>query len=52
MALAQTHLSGDVPKFQEKLQQSMERFFQTMILEHFDCIRLCDTIISFKQMVN
>ena len=30
MPLAQIHTSGDVPKFREKLQFSMERFFQKM----------------------
>lgn len=30
MSLAQIHLSGDVPKFQEKLQFSMERFFRKL----------------------
>ena len=30
MSLAQIHTSGDVPKFKEKLQNSMERFFQKM----------------------
>ena len=30
MPLAQIHLSGDVPKFKEKLQCSMERFFRKM----------------------
>ncbi|CAF1038714.1 unnamed protein product [Rotaria magnacalcarata] len=34
MPLAQIHISGDVPKFQEKLQHSMERYFQRMSPEH------------------
>jgi alpha-1,2-mannosyltransferase len=34
MPLAQIHLSGDVPKFKEKLQYSMERFFQKMTPEN------------------
>ncbi|CAF5040092.1 unnamed protein product, partial [Rotaria sp. Silwood1] len=34
MPLAQIHLSGDVPKFKEKLQHSMERYFQKMNPEH------------------
>ena len=34
MPLAQIHLSGDVPKFKEKLQHSMERFFQKMSPQH------------------
>jgi alpha-1,2-mannosyltransferase len=34
MPLAQIHLSGDVPKFKEKLQHSMERFFQKMTPQH------------------
>ena len=33
MSLAQIHLSGDVPKFQEKLQHSMERFFRKLVPE-------------------
>lgn len=34
MPLAQIHLSGDVPKFKEKLQHSMERYFQKMTPQH------------------
>lgn len=34
MPLAQIHLSGDVPQFQEKLRHSMERYFQKMTPEH------------------
>lgn len=34
MPLAQIHLSGDVPKFKEKLQCGMERFFQKMTPQH------------------
>ncbi|CAF1196073.1 unnamed protein product [Rotaria sp. Silwood1] len=33
MPLAQIHISGDVPKFKEKLQFSMERFFQKLTPE-------------------
>ncbi|CAF1448009.1 unnamed protein product [Didymodactylos carnosus] len=33
MPLAKIHTSGDVPKFREKLQGSMERFFQKMTPE-------------------
>ena len=31
MSLTEIHTSGEVPKFREKLQQSMERFFQKMV---------------------
>ena len=34
MPLAQIHLSGDVPQFKEKLQHSMERYFQKMTPQH------------------
>jgi alpha-1,2-mannosyltransferase len=34
MSLTEIHTSGNVPKFREKLQQSMERFFQKMMPEH------------------
>ena len=33
MSLTEIHTSGEVPKFREKLQQSMERFFQKMVPE-------------------
>ncbi|CAF1026145.1 unnamed protein product [Adineta steineri] len=33
MSLAEIHTSGNVPKFQEKLQLSMERFFQKLMPE-------------------
>ncbi|CAF3352833.1 unnamed protein product [Rotaria sp. Silwood2] len=34
MPLAQIHMSGDVPKFKEKLKNSMERYFQKMTPQH------------------
>ncbi|CAF1326289.1 unnamed protein product [Adineta ricciae] len=34
MPLSQIHMSGDVPKFEEKLKFSMERFFQKMAPQH------------------
>ncbi|UJR24135.1 hypothetical protein I4U23_027101 [Adineta vaga] len=34
MPLAQIHMSGDVPKFEEKLKHSMERYFQKMTPEY------------------
>ncbi|CAF1220955.1 unnamed protein product [Adineta steineri] len=34
MPLAQIHTSGDVPKFEEKLKCSMERYFQKMSPQH------------------
>ena len=34
MSLAQIHLSGKVPQYKEKLEQSMERFFQKMTPEN------------------